>query len=227
MAYIPVRGVLVPSIILAADWTNAGTITVSYPSGSGQRSFTYGEELANSSYFIKNKNDKVVEDASAATGFTLSFGASNITVTNNTGATIPAATQLDFWLRQRSGNNVMILSFPVDLADVAAADVVTKFYPGVDGFIEDVSFVQRTPVTTAAKLATITPKINTTAVTGGVLALTSAACTPLGVVIDGTQVTAANRITINDTLTLTASAVTTFVEGKGDIKVRIRLDTLA
>jgi hypothetical protein len=224
MAYIQNKGVIAPTIILSADWTNSGTITVSYPSGYSQKSFYRGSAKANGSYVIKNGKDKVAEDTTAASGIALSFGSSNITVTNNTGATIAAGTSLDFWLDQNDGNKVLTLQFPVDLVDVSAADVVTDFYPGVDGTIEDVQWVQRTPVTTAAKAATVTPKINTTALTGGVLSLTSAACTPLGVIVAGTQVTGANRITRNDTIRLTASSVTTFAEGKGSIFVRIRLD---
>lgn len=226
MTYVPNSGALVPEFTLAADWTNTSTITVSYPTGSAQGSFTNGLSVPNKSFMIANRNDKTFEDTTGATGITLSFGASNVTVTNKTGATIPAGTVLSFWFDQQDGNNIEWLHFAVSLASVAAGDYIAAFPAGVDGFIEQVEYMPAVAATTAAKLATLTPKINTTALTGGVLALTTTNCGTVGVRAVGTQVTAANRITKKDTITVTGSAVTAFVEGSGTLSLRIRLDTL-
>jgi hypothetical protein len=155
-----------------------------------------------------------------------SFGASLVTITNNTGATIVAGTLVDVFLDQQNGNGAETFAFPLNLASITAADIVSAFRPGVDGFIEWAAVLVNIPATTAAKLATLTPKIGATALTGGVIALTSANMTPMGALVAGTQVTALNRIKKSDSLTITASAVTAFAEGSATLFVRIRRDTL-
>jgi hypothetical protein len=82
-------------------------------------------------------------------------------------------------------------------------------------------FVTGVPVTTGSKLATLTPYIGTTALTGGVLALTSALCTPAGAVVQASAITGKNAGEATDTITLTWSAVTTFIEGSGSIQMEI------
>jgi hypothetical protein len=114
------------------------------------------------------------------------------------------------------------LDFHVELPLVANGDVVTDFAPGFAGEIVDDQFVVTDPVTTAAKAASFNLQINGVDVTGGVIATTSANATPLGKVIPGTAVTAANTFTAEDTISVVASGVTTYVEGEGDIKIRIR-----
>lgn len=225
MTYIPNSGGVV-SQTLGSDWANAGTITFAYPSGFVQAGFTAGLANPNGAYIMVNRNDKVQEDTTGATGIAVSYGASLITVTNNTGATIPAGSLIDLWCDQVDGNAAETIPFPVDLADVSAADVVSGIRLGIDGYIENIEWIQRTPVTTAAKAATVSLKIGSTAVTGGAVALTSANCTPLGARVAGTQITGANRITKKDALSLVAASVTTFVEGRGTFYVRIRRDTL-
>lgn len=116
-------------------------------------------------------------------------------------------------------------SFRIALAGLTNADVLTSFVPGFKFAIEKVMFAVQAAVTTAAKLATITTKVDDVAITGGVLALTSANCTPKGTVLTGTTVTGANDDNLgSDTssITLTASAVTAFVEGDGELIVIIR-----
>lgn len=114
------------------------------------------------------------------------------------------------------------LDFHIDFPNVANGDVVTDFELEFDGEIVDDQLVITEAVTTAAKAATYTLKINATNVTGGVIATTSANATPLGKVIPGTAVTAANTFAAGDKLSIVASGVTTYVEGEGDIKIRIR-----
>lgn len=110
----------------------------------------------------------------------------------------------------------------VNLADLAAADLVTTFTLGFKFKILSMDFVVEKAATTAAKAATLTPKISGVAVTGGVLSLTSANCTPQGVVVAGTAVTALNTGASNATISITGSAVTAFVEGAGWILLRIQ-----
>jgi hypothetical protein len=116
-------------------------------------------------------------------------------------------------------------SFRIALAGLTNADILTSFVPGFKFAIEKVMFAVQAAVTTAAKLATITPKIDAVDITGGVLALTSANCTPKGTVLTGTAVTGANDDNLgSDTsaITLTASAVTAFVEGDGELIIILR-----
>jgi hypothetical protein len=117
-------------------------------------------------------------------------------------------------------NTKTILSFPVTLSAITAAmNIVTAYTPGFVGSIQKVSFVMAAPVTTAAKAMTISPFIDAVQVTGGVLSLTSALCTPYGADIEGTAVTALNTFGAADTITIKASAVTAFVEGAGFIVI--------
>lgn len=111
----------------------------------------------------------------------------------------------------------------INLASMTAAgDVLTNWTPGFSGTIEKVSWYQMAPVTTPTKAAQINLEINTTNVTGGVVSLTSATCTPLGKVIDGTAVTAANTFDADDTISIEAASVTAFSEGDGVLLVVIR-----
>jgi hypothetical protein len=204
--------------ILAAAVANNGTFTVPYPTGFSQGSFLNGLALSNSSMIV-NSNDKYVQ----GTGFTVSYGASLITVTNTTGLTLPAGASILFNFNQVAGNDVEIVTLPVDLATITGTqDVVTTWQPGFAGTIEQVDFIVDKPVTTAAKLATISPFVNAVAVTGGALALTSALATPKGKDIAASAITALNAFGVADTLSFKATAVTAFVEGSGSIVFRIR-----
>lgn len=204
--------------ILAAAVANAGTFDVGYPAGTTQSSFTSG--LAGVSHvMIVNDNDNYI----APTNFTVSFGASLITITQNTGLTLAAGSRISLQFDQVDGNAASVLEFPINLASITGTqDVVTDFRPGFDGVIEDVSFVVNIPVTTAAKLASLNLEIETTNLTGGVVALTSALATPMGKVIQGSAVTGANAFTRDSKISVEASGVTAFVEGSGTLFVRCR-----
>lgn len=204
---------------LAAAVADDGTFTVDYPSGTSQSSFNSG--LAGSGhYMIVNDNDKWENEDP---GISVSFGATEITVTNLTGTSLAAGSEIVLMLDKVEDGNVVLLQIPVDLAAITAAgDVVTDIRPGVDGVIENVEFLVTKPVTTAAKAADLNLEIGTTNVTGGVVALTSAAATPLGKTIAGSAITAENTIKRDDKLSVEAANVTAFVEGTGLLLVRIR-----
>jgi hypothetical protein len=106
-------------------------------------------------------------------------------------------------------------AFFVNLADIAAADLVTAFAPGFNGRIVAIDFYVEKAATTAAKLATLTPKVGSTNVTGGALALTSANCTPAGAKVAGAAITGGNTFTASQTIGLVGSSVTAFIEGAG------------
>jgi hypothetical protein len=118
------------------------------------------------------------------------------------------------------------LAFYVALAQVIdATDYLTAFPLTFKGRLLAVDFVTHAKVTTASKAATLTPKIKkgttTTAVTGGVVALTSALATPEGALIAGSAITALNSFNSGDFLTLSWTGVTAFSEGTGHIMVTL------
>jgi hypothetical protein len=73
--------------VLAAQVNNAGTVVIPYPAGSTQASLitSTGGEL------VLNDNDRYVQ-AVSGTRVEFTFGASDITVTNQTGVAWPAAS---------------------------------------------------------------------------------------------------------------------------------------
>lgn len=209
-------------VVLGSAVADAGTFTVAYPTGFSQLSFNAGLAKYGSSKMVVNGNDVVTEGSG---GIAISFGASEITVTNNTGAALAAGSRLDLFFAQWASNRVMTIQVPIALAAITGAgDVVTEMRPGVLGYITNVEWLQGRPVTTAAKAATLNLEIDTTNLTGGTVALTSAACTPLGARIAGSQITANNRLTVESKLSVEAASVTAFAEGDGFLAITIRLD---
>ena len=212
---VPNKAVFVTT--LAADVTNSSTFTISYPTGFVQGNFSTGQ--AQAAYMIVNDNNRY---AAADSKMSVAFGASNITVTNSTGQTLVAGSTISVNIAVNDGP-VETLQIPIAaLSGISAADVVTAITPGLNGTIEYWEFVTSVPVTTGSKLATLSLKINSTAVTGGAIALTSAAATPLGKVIAGAAITGNNAIKAGDTLSVVASSVTAFVEGSGWLNIRVR-----
>ncbi len=118
--------------------------------------------------------------------------------------------------------NYSILSLPIVLSKVTDADVLTEITPGFAGSIEKVWFAVTDPATTAAKLTTLNLEIGSTNLTGGAIALTSANCTPLGNVIAGSTITAANVFTDSDTISVEATSTTAFVEGQGVLHIVLK-----
>lgn len=128
-------------------------------------------------------------------------------------------------------------TFWVNLAGLTNAAVLTAFKPGFKFSLDKVEFSVQKAVTTAAKAATITPTISGEAIRGGVLSLTSANCTPKGTIVAASAITDipirtspdtsaqvdndTNHGDANDTITLTASSVTAFVEGDGELILSI------
>lgn len=116
--------------------------------------------------------------------------------------------------------SAVVYQFFIDMTLIADGDLVTTFTPGFAGAIEKTFWVQENPVTTASKASTLNFEIGTTNLTGGVISLTSAACTPLGAVVAGTAVTANNTFGRTDTISVEASSTTTFIEGSGTIFIQ-------
>lgn len=81
-------------------------------------------------------------------------------------------------------------------------------------------FVTDKPATTSSKLTTLTLSTTGGSVTGGVMALTSATCTPTGNPIAATAISGANASqSAGAEVIITASSTTAFVEGTGHVEV--------
>ncbi|QEL18303.1 hypothetical protein [Limnoglobus roseus] len=121
---------------------------------------------------------------------------------------------------QGAGGGRMSFAFPVNLASVTGTqDVVTNFTPGFAGKVVGFSYVANVPATTASKLATFNLEVNTTDLTGGVIALTTALATPMGKTTNSTAITAGNAFGASDSFSIEASSVTAFAEGSGTFVV--------
>ena len=86
---------------MAADVTNGNTFTTSYPTG-----FTQAMLLGSTGGQLIFNQDKYPQAASGAGTFAVTFGSSNITITNNTGQTLTAGStlRLSFGKTDRKGS---------------------------------------------------------------------------------------------------------------------------
>lgn len=109
------------SIILSADVANAGTVTVAYPAGTAQADFT-GANAAADGVAIVNDNDIYNE---ADSDIALSYGASDITLTNNSGGTWASGSTVRVQLGIAGGDAPGFEPAPA-IADAAAAALSTS-----------------------------------------------------------------------------------------------------
>ena len=91
------------TLVIATDVADTGTVTVSYPAGTTQATFTGANAAPNTGVLFMNENDRYDEKASGVR-INLSYGGSNITLTNNTGQSWPAGSTVRLQLG-RFGND--------------------------------------------------------------------------------------------------------------------------
>jgi len=118
-----------------------------------------------------------------------------------TQAALAAGANYDHWL------------FYTPLADIADGDLLTAFVPGFAGTLVAFDAWVEKAATTAAKASSLNLEIGATNTTGGVVALTSANCTPKGVKVAGSAITGANAFSATDAISIEAASTTAFVEG--------------
>jgi hypothetical protein len=99
------------------------------------------------------------------------------------------------------------------LADIADGDLITEWCPGFAGTLISFDCIVEKAATTAAKASTLNLEVGTTDVTGGVVGLTSANCTPKGARVAGSAITANNAFGASDVISIEASSTTAFSEG--------------
>ena len=98
------------STTLASAVADDATFTIAYPSGYAQANFSKGQARSTGGYMIVNGNDRWSQ---ADPGFSVSYGASNITVTNLTGASLAAGSTIDMHLDVADGTFRIPLIVPL------------------------------------------------------------------------------------------------------------------
>lgn len=120
------------------------------------------------------------------------------------------------------------LTIPVTLANLTdESKILNGFTPGFDGEILKAEFIVGTPASTAEKDATITLAIGAAPVTGGQIALSSAAdpgsnVDTMGDVVAGTAITGANVFASDDTISVNVAATAAFSEGSGTLVLTLK-----
>lgn len=104
--------------------------------------------------------------------------------------------------------------YNIPLATIADGDLITGLTPGFNGRVIGMEATSVVVTSTAAKLSTLNVEIGTTNVTGGTLALTTAAFDALGETLKSAAVTALAGFVATDTLSVEASSTTAFIEGE-------------
>lgn len=105
----------ITNTVLASAVADAGTVTVAYPTGTTQASLTDSTGGVVS-----------IDDGAGGTfdqgagGFTVSFGASNITITNDSDITWPAGATLYASFGQTDINGSYNLTYPKQIQDQVA-----------------------------------------------------------------------------------------------------------
>lgn len=114
--------------VLAAQVNNAGTVVIPYPAGTNQASLitSTGGEV------VVNDNDRYPQALSGGGTVAFTFGASDITITNNSGVTWPAASTIlasfgssDFEGRYNAGIAVAPALVPLTVSVGTASNTIT------------------------------------------------------------------------------------------------------
>jgi len=82
-----------PTTTLATAVANGGTVVLDYPAGTTQATFIGANAAPNTGAVVLNNNE-VYPEAASGVRVAISYGASNVTITNNTGATWPAGSTI-------------------------------------------------------------------------------------------------------------------------------------
>jgi hypothetical protein len=199
----------------SADLATNGTMTFNYPAGRVKTDYAQ----ANEKMTLHGLMTDLLVGATSIPNSTrvslqLPLAKYNALVDNSGGAIAGGLA---------AGVGIQTVMIYLGLNDVAAnGDIITNLLPGFNGKILALDWIADKPVTTGAKLATFTPKINAVNVTGGAAAITSANSTPQGVKVAGSAVTALNTFLPTDTIGIVASGVTQFTEGTGWLIIRLQ-----
>jgi hypothetical protein len=123
-------------------------------------------------------------------------------------------------------NGFVVLNFSYALASLTATDVLKDLVIPFPYKLVDIRMFPATVATTGSKAATLTAKIDGTAVTGAAVALTSTNMGTIGVGVTGTATDILsggnNTGAAGSKITVTGSGVTAFVEGTGNLVITLQ-----
>lgn len=103
-------------LVLAANVASGGTVTgIAYPAGTNQAFFSSGNASA-TGVAIVNANDVYTE---AGSKISIAYGGSTITLTNSSGVSWPAGSELLLQLGYAAGDPVVVIEQPA-IANLAA-----------------------------------------------------------------------------------------------------------
>lgn len=160
------------------------------------------------------------------TAYTQTYSTADKTVASPTAETLTDSTTGTASNTLAAGVGKYLLSVPVNLATVADGDVLTSLPIPHKFKILSVDAYCTQEVTTAAKATTLNVEIDTTDLTGGAVALTSANLATLGVKVAGSAVTAANTGAADAVISIEAASTTAFAEGQVMVVIGIQnMDT--
>lgn len=120
---------VVTTAVLATAVANAGTVVIPYPAGTTQATFTGTNAAANTGAVVLNSNE-VYPEAASGVRVAITYGASDITITNNTGASWPAGSTLRVQLG-RIGNDR-----PGFIVGPAVTALTTAFGTAADSLVD-------------------------------------------------------------------------------------------
>jgi hypothetical protein len=204
--------------VLETSRDSGGNASVNIPRGpvfdlsvkgvndSGNNAVAVGDKL----YYVAEDTPKISKKVSGTFfGYALEAVTSGATATIN----VLLASQAN------ASHAYGTWTFHFNLADIDAGDLVTSFVPHFAGKIIAIDAVATKAASTASKLANLNLEIGTTDVTGGVVALTTAALNAQGKLVAGTAITAENEFAADSLISLEAADVTAFVEGEIDVVI--------
>ncbi len=204
---VPAIGDNVTVFVTSSAWASigqnvfvedAGTFSVSSKPASTSIVLTYLNYAGNT-----NAGNSVSAGAEVSPAGT-QVDVSGITeLTNNTGGTVSNTLV--------STVGIQTLTFYMEAASIANGDLMTNYVPGYAFKILKFDARCAKVVSTGAKLSNINLEIETTNLTGGVIAL--AGTYALGAAQAGTAITAANTGSATDSFSIEAANTTAFIEG--------------
>lgn len=144
----------VVTVVLGTAVADTGTVTLAYPTGTTQASFTGANAAANTGVAYINDNDEYPE-ASSGVRINLTYGGSDITLTNNTGQTWAAGSTVRVQLG-RAGNDAPAFQAGTAITSLtdSSGGTASNTLAAITG-----SYVEATIENTVASLAAKTNEI--------------------------------------------------------------------
>lgn len=226
---------------LSADLATNGTVAFTYPTKSPARAAASYASASGAKLQAGQGFEGVF--AQGASNFSLSYGATTVTLTYLGSTTIPAGTVLRLQCPLATyaditdsstgaivaaiaaGVGDFTLAIPADLTSftTGALDLLTTYTPGFKFKLLDIQYVVNKVGTGAGASQTFQPKITGVATTGGAVVPTLANAATMGAKVAGSAITALNTGSATDTISISCAAGgTVFTAGSGYFLVKVQ-----